>query len=179
MNRLLRNVFALVVMLVSVTAFAGETRARARGVTYSCMYYSAQEAEVELSYVNTGLPWGTSVTLIYGWGGSVSPGGGAPPYLVDWENTTATDAPATAPYTWGTTVKGQTASRGSPSKSYNRLDFVWEVHLPDGSVFYEKGNNSTWGYYLADVSSVPKPCTSTGGFNTELQPVPVTSVEKW
>lgn len=74
---------------------------------------------------------------------------------------------------------GRDAGGGSPSKYYNRLDFVWAVHLPDGSVFYEKGDNSTWGYYLAALSDVPNSCTSTGGFNAGLQPIPVTSVEKW
>ncbi len=178
MNRFLRNVLALVLMCVSATAFAGGTTARARAVTYSCGYYSSQEAEVELRYVNTNLPWGTSVTLIYGWGGYYSAPNGTPPNLFDWENTASKDAPATAPYTWGATVKSQIAARSSP-KFYERLDFVWEVHLPDGSVFYEKGNDSAWGYYVADFSDVPNSCTSTGDYNTDFSAVPVTSVVKW
>jgi hypothetical protein len=176
MNRFLRNVFALVLLCVSATAFAGETSARARAVTYSCMYYSAQAVEVELSYLNYDLPWGTSVILTYGWGGHVSGGNGSTP--VDWENTTSVNAPATAPYTWGATVRSNIAERSSP-KYYDRIDFVWEVHLPDGSVFYEKGNTSTWGYYAGDFSHVSNACTSTGTFNTELASIPVTSVEKW
>lgn len=178
MSRFLRSVLALAVLCVSATAFAGETSARARAVTYSCGYYSSQEAEVELSYRNYDLPWGTWVTLIYGWGGKVLAGGDAPPNYFAWENTSAKEAPATAPWTWGTTVRSQIAARSSP-KYYEQVDFVWEVHLPDGSVFYEKGNTSALGSYKADFSGVPNACTSTGDFNTALQPVPVTSVVKW
>lgn len=174
MNRLLRNVFALALMLCSAAAFAGDTYVQARAVTHSCSYYSTQNVEVTLSYVNTGLPWGTSVNLMYGWGGAS--GAGSTPF--DWQNTTTVAAPATAPYTWGTTVTSIIAARSS-SQYYANIDFVWQVTLPDGSVFYEKGNSSTYGYYLADFSQLPRPCVSDSSFIGTPQPLTVTTVEKW
>lgn len=172
MNRLLRNVFALVLMFVSATAFAAETTAQARAVLRSCGYYSSQEVEVGLSYKNTTLPWGTSVELLYGWGGYEGS------TVFDWRNSTSIAAPATAPYTWGVTVTSQIAARSSPT-FFEHIDFVWKVSLPDGSVFYEKGNNSTYGYYKADFSQVQRPCTSTAGFIGTPTALTVTSVVKW
>lgn len=174
MNRLLRNVFALVLMFVSSTAFAAQTTAQARAVLRSCGYYSTQEVEVGLSYQNTTLPWGTSVELHYGWGGYES----SPTNPFDWRDSTSVAVPATAPYTWGVTVTKQIAARSSPV-FFEHIDFVWKVSLPDGSVFYEKGNNSTWGYYKADFSQVARPCTSTAGFIGTPTSLAVTSVVKW
>lgn len=176
MNRLLRSVLALVLTFVSATAFAGETAVQARAVTYSCQYYSAQEVEVGLSYRNYDLPWGTSVYLVYGWGGTVSSGGVSTP--IAWDNTTTVTAPATAAYTWGTTVRGQITYRSSP-KYYKHIDFVWKVVLPNGSEFYEKGNDSSFGYYAGDFSGIARPCTTSGGYTTTPEALTVTSVVKW
>lgn len=172
MNRLFRNVFALVLMLFSSSAFAAETYVQARAVLHSCGYYSTQEVEVGLSYVNTGLPWGTSVYLVYGWGGTEGSN------VFDWRNTTTVQAPATAGYTWGTTVTSQIAARSSPT-FFEHIDFVWKVVLPDGSEFYEKGNNSTYGYYKSVFSQLERPCTSDAGFIGTPAPLAVTSVVKW
>lgn len=173
MNRLLRNVLALVLMFVSASAFAAEsTSVQARAVLHSCGYYSSQEVEVSLSYYNDTLPWGTSVELLYGWGGTEGS------TVFDWRNSTSIAAPATAGYTWGVTVTSQIAARSSPT-FFEHIDFVWKVTLPGGSVFYVKGNSSTYGYYKADFSQLQRPCTSDAGFIGTPAPLTVTSVVKW
>jgi hypothetical protein len=172
MTVLLRSLLAAV-LFVSSTALASETWAEGRKVLHSCVYASSYEVEVSLSYRNYTLPWGTSVFLIYGWGGNVTNGS---PF--DWENTQTLTVSASAPYTWSTTVRATTATRSSP-KYYEHLDFVWKVVLPNGTEFYEKGNASTWGYYAADVSQMPAPCVSDSNFIGTPQALTVTSVVKW
>jgi hypothetical protein len=173
MTSLLRTVLALVLLFTSSSALASETWAEGRKVLHSCIYASSYEAEVTLSYRNYTLPWGTSVSLIYGWGGTVLNGG---PF--DWENTQTLAVSASAPYTWSATVRGTTSTRSSP-KYYEHIDFVWKVVLPNGTEFYEKGNGSTWGYYAADVNNMPAPCVSDSNFIGTPQPLTITSIVKW
>lgn len=176
MVRSLRSMFALVLLLASATAFAGQTWVQARAVTHSCGYYSTQNVEVTLDYQNQGLPWGTSVYLVYGWGGYTSTGSSNVPFT--WDQSKSIPVSASAPYTWRATVTSNIAVRSSP-KFYDSINFVWRVVLPDGSEFYEKGNTSTFGYYAASFANVPRPCVSTSGFIGTPQALNVVSVEKW
>jgi hypothetical protein len=181
MIRSLRSMLALALVLVSATSMAAESQSvQARTVSYSCGYYSTQAAEVTLSYTNTNsaeVPWGTSVYLVYGWGGYTSSGSTNTPFT--WDNTVTVEAPATAGYTWGITVTGTIAARSS-NKFVNAINFVWKIVRPDGSVIYKKGNTSTNGYYNASFANLlPPQCTSTGGFIGTPTALTVTSVVKW
>ncbi|AKQ67896.1 hypothetical protein A176_004808 [Myxococcus hansupus] len=168
-----RKVLSLLVFLMASSATAAETWVQGRKVLHACVYAHSYEAEVNLSYRNHDLPWGTSVFLIYGWGGQNN----FVPY--DWENEQTLEVFASAPWTWSTTVHGITSTRTTP-KWAEHLDFVWKVVLPNGHVFYEKGNHSTWGYYAANLNTVGEiPCTSDGNFVGPTYPLTVTSVEKW
>lgn len=162
----------LALMLTSTTALAGEQWVQARAILNSCGYFNNAQVEVTLSYRNLDLPWGTSVYLIYGWGGSSSPG-----TSFDWQpQPTTVEAPATAPYYWGTKVT--TIFRARSSTQYSNINYVWKVVLPDGNVFYEKGNDSTYGYYAADFSAIPVPCVNDGQFIGTPQPLTITTVVK-
>jgi len=133
---------------------------------------------VGVSYRNYTLPWGTSVALVYGWGGT-SWGHGNPSTRFDWANTQTVAVSASAPYTWSATVTSIISTR-SGSWLYDELDFVWKVTLPNGFTFYEKGNGSTWGYYAAGLSAVQeRPCVNDSNFIGTPTPLVVTSVEKW
>ncbi|AGC41772.1 hypothetical protein MYSTI_00421 [Myxococcus stipitatus DSM 14675] len=152
MSRLSHPALMFALLLASTSALGGSQWVQARTVLNTCGYFSTSQAELTLTYRNDDLPWGTSVFLIYGWGGSG----------VDWAPAPQTvEAPAVAPYHWGTTVTG--VIRARTSTQYTSLNYVWKVVLPDGHEFYEKGNGSTYGYYAADFSQVPMPCTTTAG----------------
>ncbi|HZI11014.1 MAG TPA: hypothetical protein VE153_11545 [Myxococcus sp.] len=178
MIRSLRSMLALVLVLVSASSLAAEsTSAQARAVTHSCGYYSTQEVEVGLTYFNNNsaeVPWGTSVYLVYGWGGYTSGSTNVP---FTWDTTNTVQASATAGYTWGITVTSTIAARSSP-KYYDAINFVWKIVRPDGSVLYKKGNTSTYGYYNASFANLQRPCTN-GGFIGSPTPLTVTSVVKW
>lgn len=174
MTSLLRNLLAVAFLLVSSSAFASDTWAQGRIILRQCEYAFDYLAEVGMSYQNYTLPWGTSVELIYGWGGtSWNP----TTTTFDWANTHGLAAQASAPYTWSATVVSVISTR-SGGWAYDSIQFVWKVTLPNGYTFYEKGNGSTWGFYNASLSGVQeRPC----GVNFTLPPTPltVTSVERW
>ncbi|WP_426750386.1 hypothetical protein [Myxococcus sp. Y35] len=173
MTSISRKALTLLVFFMASSASAAEMWAEGRSVLHACDYGYAYEAQVNLSYRNYDLPWGTSVYLIYGWGGLDS----FVPF--DWENEQTIEVFASAPWTWSTTVTSITSNRTSP-KWYEHLDHVWKVVLPNGHVFYEKGNSSTWGYYSASLLSIAeRPCTSNGDFVGPMYPLTVTTVEKW
>ncbi|MFP2928139.1 hypothetical protein ACLESO_23650 [Pyxidicoccus sp. 3LG] len=175
MTALSRNALALLAALsVSTSAMASETWVDGRAVLHACVYAYSYEAEVSLSYRNYTLPWGTSVYLIYGWGGISN---NVP---MDWDNTQTLTVSASAPYTWSATVRSIFSNRTTPQNRYDHVDFVWKVVLPNGFTFYEKGNGSTWGYYSAALSGITdRPCSSDGSFIGPMFPLTVTSVEKW
>jgi hypothetical protein len=174
MTRLFRYVLALVLMFASTSALAGEQWVDARVTSFTCGYFNHQEAEVRLSYRNLDLPWGTSVYLLYGWGGYT---GDSATGSFDWASTQTVEVPASSPYTWTTTVSSTVRARASTV--YESINFVWKVVLPDGNVFYEKGNGSTYGYYAANFSALPVACTSDGSMVGTLQPLAITTVVKW
>ena len=178
MIALLRNVFAVAFLLLSSSALASETWTQGRVILRQCDYAFDYVAEVGLSYRNYTLQWGTSVELVYGWGG-ISWGYSTPNTPFDWANTQTIPVPASAPYTWSTTVTSVISTR-SGSYSYDQINFVWKVTLPNGYVFYEKGNGSTWGFYAASLSAVQnRPCVNDGQFIGTPTPLVVTSVERW
>jgi hypothetical protein len=173
MSRISRHALVLALLLTSTSALAADQWVKARTVLNTCGYFSTSQAEITFSYRNNDLPWGTSVYLIYGWGGT----SGTTPF--DWSpQPTTVEAPATAPYHWGTTVVGVIRARSSMPQ-YTNINYVWKVVLPDGHTFYEKGNDSIYGYYAADFSQVPMPCTNTSGaFIGTPTPLAITTVVK-
>lgn len=171
MTKVSSRVLLLALMLTSTSALAGEQWVQARAILNSCGYFSNAQVEVTLSYRNQDLPWGTSVYLIYGWGG------GTTTTSFDWApQPTTVQAPATAPYHWGTKVTS--IFRARSSTTYSSINYVWKVVLPDGTEFYEKGNGSTYGYYAADFTAVPVPCVNDGQFIGTPQPLAITTVVK-
>ncbi|MFP2904589.1 hypothetical protein ACLESD_05940 [Pyxidicoccus sp. 3LFB2] len=179
MTSLLRSVLAVALLLVSSSALASETWGHGRRILRQCDYAFDYMAEAALSYRNYTLPWGTSVQLVYGWGGAYWSQMDPTNIPIEWANTQTVNAPASAPYTWSATVSSVVSERNE-FWYYNQVQFVWKVTLPNGNVFYEKGNGSTWGYYSANVSGIQQsPCVNDSVFIGPSTPLPITSVEKW
>ena len=184
MNALLRNVLALSLLSASSSALASDTWAEGRKVLRSCEYGSAYEVEVTVSYRNAdvaNVPAGSTVFLVYGWDGGYLnyDGQNRPPF--DWLGRQTVPATAGAASTWSATVRGTTSTR-TGTQYFENLDYVWKVVRPDGSEFYDKGNNpSTWGYHAAVLQGMPAPCaySTYSGFIGSPTPLAVMDVVKW
>ena len=112
----------------------------------TCQYFTTWSGKFAVTYSNHELPWGTKVELVYGFHGWTSSTGGE---HKDWLSQRASVFPAIAPFTWKTEIDEAVATRSQ--NWFDQLQFVLKVSLPDGHEFYEKGNESTWGYYTADL----------------------------
>lgn len=119
-------------------------QAEQRVYVNSCGYYSSVLADHRLTYRNDTLPWGTSVDLVYGYGGKSS----NQPF--HWEFGGEMAVPAVSPFVWSVDLSHVVQARSSPI-FIDSLKFVLRVELPNGDVFYEKGSNSELGYYRARI----------------------------
>ena len=106
-------------------------------------YYSATYADLKFHYTSTDLPWGTTVLIKYGFKSRY----GSDAHIVsEWKDQISVQALASAPFTWDASVKDKFIyGRGGEQESH--VQFVVQIVLPDGSVIYDKGSNSTWGFW--------------------------------
>jgi hypothetical protein len=123
-------------------------------------YYTAVDAEFLVSYANPDLPWGTKVFLRHGFERSEFHQGALRP-VSDWNDVSVSEMTASGPYRWEARLVKQVYTRGS-SWHFTGLDFVFEIVLPDGHVMFDKGSDSTWGYYEASAPDVNGTCDSLG-----------------
>jgi hypothetical protein len=131
------NSFAL--QPTSISAFA---KTYADSPSYATNIYG----EFIVDYYNESLPWGTEVTLHVGFSKAEFVDGKLIDQL-DWTHKKSHVMHSVADYKWGSKFEQSLYSRGSSSQ-LTRINFVIEVKLPDGSVFFEKGSG-TQGYFRA------------------------------
>ena len=117
-----------------------------------CGGSAIREGEFFFGLVDTRIPWGSRVKVIFGFR-KFSAGR---PEIKDWADIQTLELGAFEPYAWRTftTIPVQ-APR---TFKYSQINFVFEITLPDGTKVYEKGNNSTRGFYMADLETVPYDC---------------------
>jgi len=151
------------------------------GRTYSnsCSYYTNRAADLVVRYKNKNLPWGTTVKLIYGWGGFeyIWTDVGSQKKDLTWTETWALDMPATEAYTWTAVIQDKNLHvRGSP-RFLNKFEFVIAIRLPNGEEIYEKGSRTSMGYYEVNLGLTAS-CLTPGSRKPEFQELGLTAIEK-
>lgn len=133
----------LAISALTSTAKAAELEASAR-IHHCCPgYYSATYADLKFHYVNTTLPWGSTVLIKYGF---KSRYGSDAQVVSEWKDLATLQAQASAPFTWDATLLDKFIyGRGGEQESH--VQFVVQILLPSGEVIYDKGSDSTWGFY--------------------------------
>lgn len=89
----------------------------------SCGYYTTTNADFDVTYRETNLPWGTKVTLVSGLAGRDSF------REVHWQLQNEIDMPAVASNTWRARRSSTLTTRGAP-ENYSALEFVIKVTEP-------------------------------------------------
>jgi hypothetical protein len=134
--------FLALLGVLSTTSAVAAVQIEGKTVPCCSGYWSRTDAVWRISYVNADLPWGTTVLVRHGlqrsWGEAASE---------DWTAIDTMQAVPTAPYTWSVTVSREVASRGGPAGT--ALQFAVMLIYPDGSVAWDKGSSSAFGYYEA------------------------------
>ncbi len=132
-------------LFVSHGTLANASQIEVSGRAYSatrCGYFSTSLSDFDISYENKDLPWGTNVTLIYGFRDSFS--------KKAWQFQGEIQIPATYHYTWGTSLHDVVVdSRGYFSLS--DIQFVFKIRLPDGKIVWDNGGKSSLGFYQAEI----------------------------
>jgi len=143
-------------MLASSFGMAGdELKVMGRDYVYSCGYFSAMVGDYDVTFEDTTLPWGTKVTLIYGWDVEYW---NHPPKYKSWSYREEKEMKSIAPYKWAVSL--ETQLHGRTSNEYKQaLDLVVKLEIPGrpAPVYYNGGTK--WGYFQTEVGNTSKaPC---------------------
>lgn len=155
-------VILAVIGLLSTSTVRAElpiVKVKGRGMVSNCSYYSQTTAEFEIWYRDESLPWGSQVSVIYGFGGldqsPVAAGMGA---RLDWTDQSEKASEAVAPYTWVSRFSQVIHSRYS-SRRLDQLQFVLRISLPQGGDRYFRGGQTSMGFIQAEFPFLGKsPC---------------------
>jgi len=112
----------------------------------STSYATNVYGEFIVDYYNESLVWGSEVTIHVGFTKAEFVNG----KLIDQSDWTQKQTKAMqpiGPYKWGYKVEQSLYSRGSSSQ-LTKINFVIEIRMPDGTVYFEKGNGPN-GYFRA------------------------------
>jgi len=123
-------------------------------------YFSSMDGTFSLTYHNDHIPTNSAVFLRSGLEISAFEAGVLKPHsrwnVLEVKAMTA----GTDESVWVVERTTQLYARGS-SSHITALDYVFEIHLPTGEVFYDKGSDSNMGYYRAAIPSINDPCRPT------------------
>lgn len=137
----------------------------------STNYYSAMDGHFTLSYINDSIPSESVVYLRHGFQKSEFYQGKLYPSS-SWNDLQLLAMKPMANASWQTTIVKQLYSRGSSSQ-LTAIDFVFEIHLPNGKVLFEKGSNSNLGYFNASFPVYTDPCNIESSPGCELNVIQV------
>lgn len=147
MTSILIRAVAFLAFVFSAPAFAAPQTyiwAEGRFTRHSPGNYSSTTADLAVN-LRADLPYGSTVRVIYGFGGEGS----------DWLGRKDIEAVAVAPWEWRAAFS-ETLHERSWDRAYTKLEFVFQITQPDGTVRYEKGGDSTFGFFEA---ALPEPGT--------------------
>lgn len=151
------RIVVFVLSLVSVTASAAKIKVDGRAYSATnCQYFSTSLADFNITYSHPTLPWGTEITVRYGFQDDFK--------KMSWQNGGEVQAHATAPYTWVAELdKVVIDSRGYFSLTH--IQFAIMIRLPDGEIYWDNGGRSYLGYYEA-----PTPARTCSPGEFEIMP---------
>jgi hypothetical protein len=162
----MKSLFFILTMLVSLavtssTSF-GASSLEARGRLKACCasYYTSVDGIITLHYSNDALPPGSQVFLRHGYDIADFVEGELQ-LRNSWYDLEVLPVPAITPSEWEIEFS-KTLYWRSSSFHLIALDFVLEVHLPNGDMFFEKGSDTTFGYYRAELPHANDACNPFG-----------------
>lgn len=170
---------AVVGLALAMPAFAQQGSVAAQGAfaRHSCGYYSTTTGDLLVSFVpQVPIEAGARVYMHFGW---EFPAGASERTV--WSD--ITDVPmkqvrldANGAPIWDAAVARELHYRSSSRAPIDALDFVFRIEHPDGSVSWEKGIETEWGYYRVNWESMRMPCVSAESEMPPFEPLDVTVV---
>lgn len=170
---MLRIAMILLAALTPVSALASTVQVDG-AVTFCCStYWSSTTTHFQVRYLNDQLPAGSAVYFRHGFTISefVSGTPEARDFWTDLQNPEMIESGAGV---WNLPIDHQTYERGA-SRIVTALSFVLEIKLPDGSTLWDKGSETTLGYYEVPTPQASTTCEWMGTTSCQL---PVQVIQK-
>ena len=147
------QLFALT-LLVSTLGLGESLKVMGRDYTYSCGYFSSMVGDYDITFKDESLPWGTKVTLIYGWD---TEQWREKPERKEWKYREEKVMKAVSPFTWSKQIETTLHSR-TEAEFKKALNIVIKIEEPKQAVRYFNGG-SPWGFFRTEVGNPSKaPC---------------------
>ncbi len=120
-------------------------------------YFSRLTGELILSYQNDSIPPESQVSFHYGFKGEDRSNW---PLVktIEWQYKNTTQAKVLHEGVWQLSTLPTTLLERGGKQFFNELQFVVIIKKPDGSVSYDKGSSSAWGYYSCLLPIEDKSC---------------------
>lgn len=110
--------------------------------------------DYDITFKDESLPWGTRVTLIYGWD---TDQWREKPERKEWKYREEKAMKAVSPFTWSAQVSTTLHSR-TEAEFKKGLDLVIKIEVPNERARYYNGG-SAWGFFRTEVGNPSKtPC---------------------
>lgn len=173
------NYFILAFCL-TLSCFAGEGEylsLSGRSYTNSCGYYSSTMGDYKVKFQSVKLPWGSKVTLVYGWKGYRTESNGFNQNF-NWANKNEMEMSAVSGWTWETTVKDVVLHSRSSNQYLTGFQFVLKLEVPGRDVRYVKGTTYAPSYFQAPAQLYGNPCVDASRPLPEFTPVDFFIVER-
>ncbi len=176
----MKSYLVILALFTAISSHAGEGEHLAlygRSYTNSCSYYSNTSGDYRVVFQSVKLPWGTKVSLIYGWKGYNALGAGNNQNF-DWAYQSEMPMRATAGWTW----QADLTSVGLHSRSSNQfltgLQFVLKLEVPGQAIRYVKGSSTPQAYLMAPALLYGSPCVDASHPLPEFRQVDFHIVER-
>jgi hypothetical protein len=141
----MRYFLGLIAFTLCLNLFAQEATLSLRTYVNSCGYVSNFSADIKASLTDPSLPQDAEVKLIYGLGNAEE--------RTDWQRLGEVRSKKIGQETREAETSVILAERGKPWH-FNTLQFVWQIALSSGEIYYIKGNSSPMGFYEAAFTSI-------------------------
>ncbi|HAR42614.1 MAG TPA: hypothetical protein DCS07_08295 [Bdellovibrionales bacterium] len=147
------GVLSIAVLLVSGAALRAEASSvqlLGRAYQSNCTYYTAGIGDFRISYLNDQVEPGSSITLVYGFNDEFQ--------ARCWVHQGHAEMKQITGGHWLVDLLDQQIdARGS--YFLNEIEFVFQIHKPNGEIYYDNGGKAPMGYYLASIPqrTCPKP----------------------
>jgi len=152
------------VSCLSLTALVGspavadvdDIGVKSRLVACCASYFTTVNAKTIVTYDNEVLPEGTQVFLRYGYTVSEHHGVQLVPKS-HWNDLTVVPMTEQDDGTHQVEIEKTVINRGA-STQITGLDFLLELHVPDGRIAFDKGSAAALGYYQVSLPQAGGPC---------------------
>ena len=155
MNRFVSILIIAFLMSSAFTAHASSVQVSGK-LDASGFYYTNATGFFRFLYINNDIPQDSVIVLHYGFTRSEWQSGYLQP-ISDWNERAVITASPAETGVWEASLQNVMYSRGS-SWHRSHVNFVFIVIKPDGSVFYDKGVDTEFGYYEIEAPGVNLRC---------------------